>query len=588
MTETKTCQNCHNQFPIEPEDFDFYKKIDVPPPTFCPKCRLQRKMARRNERNLHKRTCDFCHADMISMYPKGSAFRVYCNVCWWSDGWDPLEYGREYDFSKPFFEQFYELSLTVPRAALYQKNAVHSPYANHSDHPRDCYFCCDTGFSENALYGKWIINCRDLMDSYGVMQSELVYELNECDKCSRSMFLLDCSECIDSAFLYDCRGCQRCFMSSNLRNKKHVFMNRQLSKEEYEKNIAEITTEDFQTLERFKKQFRQEIAERALHKFITANKIVNATGDYLFECKDVKESFHVYESEHSAYSTDAANLKDCYDAYEPAFNCERQYDCHAGNRLSYSNFCSVSYDNHHLEYSEMCHGSSFLFGCLGLRDKNYCVLNKQYAKEEYEKITADIHAQMERVPYVDNVGRAYRHGEFFPVEHSPFAYNETVAQEYYPLEKEEALRRGFAWREPESRAYRPTKKAEDTTVLDESILNEVFACAHEGTCREQCTTAFRIVPEELVLYKRMKLPVPALCPNCRYAERIAARNPLTLWHRACQCNGEGAVCKGKTVHQNVTAHFHGKNPCPNEFETSYAPERSEIVYCEACYQSEIV
>ncbi len=37
MTNQKSksvkCQNCHQEFIIEPEDFDFYEKIQVPAPT---------------------------------------------------------------------------------------------------------------------------------------------------------------------------------------------------------------------------------------------------------------------------------------------------------------------------------------------------------------------------------------------------------------------------------------------------------------------------------------------------------------------------------------------------------------------------
>jgi hypothetical protein len=33
--ETKICQNCKKNFIIEPDDFGFYEKIKVPPPTFA-------------------------------------------------------------------------------------------------------------------------------------------------------------------------------------------------------------------------------------------------------------------------------------------------------------------------------------------------------------------------------------------------------------------------------------------------------------------------------------------------------------------------------------------------------------------------
>ena len=54
---------------------------------------------------------------------------------------------------------------------------------------------------------------------------------------------------------------------------------------------------------------------------------------------------------------------------------------------------------------------------------------------------------------------------------------------------------------------------------------------------------------------------------------------MKLWHRTCMCKGTND--KGNTVD-----HGHdGK--CLNEFETPYAPDRSEIIYCEKCYQKEV-
>ena len=108
-----------------------------------------------------------------------------------------------------------------------------------------------------------------------------------------------------------------------------------------------------------------------------------------------------------------------------------------------------------------------------------------------------------------------------------------------------------------------------------------------GTCNEQCTTAFKIIKSELDFYRKMNLPLPRLCPNCRHYQRIKQRNPLKLWHRKCMCNGStSSPNNNSTIHQynNTVIHTHGNEPCPNEFETTYSPDRPEIVYCEACYQ----
>ena len=158
------------------------------------------------------------------------------------------------------------------------------------------------------------------------------------------------------------------------------------------------------------------------------------------------------------------------------------------------------------------------------------------------------------------------YGEFFPKELSPFAYNETIAQEYFPLTKEEALKKGFAWQDEEERNYKidiKTKNIPDNIKdMEDDIVNKVISCGHAGKCRHQCTEAFKIVPEEFKFYKRMNLPLPRLCPNCRHYERIGQRNPLKLWDRNCM-------------------------KCGATVKTTFAPERPEIIYCEKCYQQEV-
>src|SRR3989344_273751 len=116
--ETRACQNCKQNFTIEPDDFKFYEKMQVPPPTFCPKCRFQRRLAFLNLFNLYQRPCDLCGKNPVSDFAPGSPYKVYCAECWWSDKWDPLDYGRDYDFSRPFFEQIKELWRDVPLLGL--------------------------------------------------------------------------------------------------------------------------------------------------------------------------------------------------------------------------------------------------------------------------------------------------------------------------------------------------------------------------------------------------------------------------------------------------------------------------------------
>jgi hypothetical protein len=223
-------------------------------------------------------------------------------------------------------------------------------------------------------------------------------------------------------------------------------------------------------------------------------------------------------------------------------------------------FYSLAKETRDSDYTDWCHEVHDLFGCVSLRNKSYCILNKQYSKDDYEIL---------RTKIIEDMTKRGEYGEFFPKEIAPFAYNETVVQEFAQLTKAQALARGFRWRDPDTRDYVATVQASALldSVLDvtDTILKETISCAHAGTCNDSCTTAFRIIPSELAFYRDINLPLPRLCPNCRHAERLTYRNPFKLWHRTCMKAG-----------------------CKSEFETPYAPERPEIVYCESCFQEAVL
>ena len=174
---------------------------------------------------------------------------------------------------------------------------------------------------------------------------------------------------------------------------------------------------------------------------------------------------------------------------------------------------------------------------------------------------------MNTMPYVDKNNKIYKYGEFFPTELSIFAYNETMSQEFSPLTKEEAKEKGYQWRDADEKNYAITIKAEnipdDIKDVDDKILEEVLGCAHAGNCDHQCFEAFRITAGELQFYKKHNIPLPDKCANCRYHERFAQVPLPRLYKRICM--------KCKKV----------------EFETPYAPDRPEVVYCESCYNKEV-
>ena len=497
--EIRQCQNCKAEFTIEPDDFNFYQKIKVPAPTFCPECRMQRRTVFRNERTLYRRKCDLCNNAIIAMYPENTSFPVYCYTCWISDKWDALEYGMDFDFTKPFFEQFRRLFLTVPRIALECYQNENTTYSNYTWICKNTYLSPSTLFSENVAYSRTAYYAKDALDCSNLYNSELCYDAVIADKCSHCGYIVNSSECIDSYFLFDCIDCGNCFMSANIRHKSYVFRNQQLSKEEYKKAINKIDFGSFKIREELRREF-EDMKVRALHRFAFTRRVVNSSGNSIRDSKNAFNCFDVEKSENVRYFSQGTGIKDSMDMFGAGPGGELIYE---GVNVGYTDsrvfFSSNTYEDMiDVRYCDYCRNSQYLFGCIGVRKKQYCILNKKYSKEEYEKLIIKIIEHMNSMPYVDKNGRVYRYREFFPTELSPFAYNETIAQEYFPLTKEKAVAQGYNWRDLEERHYEITKKPEDLPdhIKDapDSIINEVISCLHGSKCHEQCTPPFRIIP----------------------------------------------------------------------------------------------
>ncbi|MFA6353854.1 MAG: hypothetical protein WCW93_02895 [Candidatus Paceibacterota bacterium] len=575
-SETKQCQNCKKNFTIEPDDFGFYEKIKVPPPTFCPECRMIRQFLFRNEKNLYKHDCMVPGHDekLISIYSPTSPMTVYDTNYWWGDKWDPISYAQEYDFSQNFFKQYHNLQEKVPRPPLVNNQAVNSEYCNFADQNKDCYLITSANRNENSFYGFGLIGNKNISDCLWCSDSELVYECIDCIKCYDLKNSQQCENCVSSAFLFDCRGCNNCLFSTHLRNKSYYVFNKQYSKEQYLEIFKDLNG-DYKKYKEMVDKFDVFKKESSMRKSANILKSVNAIGDNIFSSKNINQGFDIYNSEDSSYLEEGLKAQSCYDVcfFENTELCYESISL-IGYGYFFTMYCR---DSRNIFYCDNCHACSECFGCVSLHKKSYCILNKQYTKEEYEKLLPKIIKHMDAMPYVDAKGRIYKYGEFFPSELSPFAYNETIAQEYFPLTKKEAIARGYKWKDKEERNYAIDIKNEDIPndikYVNDSVIGKVLECAHQGKCNEQCTEAFKLIPNELIFYQKMNLPLPRLCPNCRHYQRLNQRNPLKLWHRTCMCNKQN--------------HAHGENNCDVEFETPYAPERTEIVYCEKCYQQEV-
>ena len=290
----------------------------------------------------------------------------------------------------------------------------------------------------------------------------------------------------------------------------------------------------------------------------------NCTGSYIFESKNSKDCYEIGYCEDCRYCMlmKQPKMKDCYDYTDWGFGAELIYECDVvGENVSNVKFCWYVYSNSsNMEYCALCVGCKDCFGCVGLRNKQYCILNKQYSKEEYIKMVEKIKKHMMDMPYKDKAGRIYGYGEYFPLEFSSYPYNDSFANYFFKKSKEETEAEGLTWYETEGKKYPITISYSDLPdhIKDtgEELLKEVIACS-------KCNKGYKITKLELDLSKKMNVPLARECPFCRI------RSKISMW-----------VYQMRQVERTC-----GK--CGLIFKTHRRKEDYSNVYCKQCYKQEV-
>ncbi len=552
----QACTKCKNNFTLDEDDFSFYEKMNVPPPTVCPDCRFKMRGLYRNEMTLYTgRKCSLCEKSIISMFNPKSPYTVYCNDCYRSDAWNASDYAMPYDKSRPFFEQLQELLTSVPKISTSDFPAMgeqsNSDFTNTVGGLKDCYMIFNSGPAETSYYSRGINGTVEVMDAYFGSKDEQCYETVNVHESSKIIYGTNIKGSVDCYMCEDLSGCTDCFGSVGLRNKSHFLYNQEVTKQEYDQFIEEWKG----SRKRFDEEKEKFMRHRLAYPKRENNSIksIDSVGDYLFEAKNIKYSFEIRTGEDSKYNFSNKDIKDSYGTTGYGIDSERLLECVAcGHSTHVIGSWGVD-QSMNVAYSFSCISNNHdLIGCDSLKNSSYCILNTQYTKEEYESLSEHI------VRELTNLGV---YGLMMPPELAPYAYNECIAGDNMPLTKEEAIAQGYRWEDDiQITKGKETLQSQDIpdhiNDVPESITKEILRCVG-------CERNYRITERELLFYRKMILPVPHHCFYCRHKDRIRRRGPYQFWEREC------ARC-----HKHIT--------------TTYAPDRQEIVYCETCYQREVI
>lgn len=549
--QIQMCSKCKDEFLIDENDQIFYDRIKVPIPEYCPTCRQQWRMLFRNFKTLYKRPSSKSDKMIISMYNPDTIFPVWSIDEWWKDDWDAIDYGVDLDLSKSFTYQMKELYNKVPHFAFMNTKSEDCEYSNMTLHSKNCFYVFGCVEDENCDYGHIVWYSRDCIDNLYVNKSEFCYECIDCLDSNRLLFSQECESCVDSIGLYDCRGCTNCIGCVGLRQQSYQIFNQAVSKDEYKEFLNKYPMYDEASIIYILNK-REELRKKMPSRAIFGSHNENVSGDHIYNSHNVEQSFDIKKGENIRYCYTAGNITETYDAtFNP--NIEYGYQTLASTGSANVICTHLVHDSNNVFYSDSCNNSKNLFGCFGLRNKEYCILNKQYTKGEYEKLVPEI---------IENMKKSGDWGNFFPVSMSPFCYNESIANEYMPLSKAEALEQCFTWRDN----IPSTKGLEDISYKDlpenpkeytEGLVGKIFKC-------ESCDKNYKLISREIAFYKRMNLSIPRKCFNCRHQTRMDMRNPRILNEAIC------FSCGSKTM-----------TTYPKNKHTLYK------IYCESCYKKEI-
>ncbi len=430
--QTKSCTKCSASFSITYKDLEFYKKIspkfggevfEIPSPTFCPECRQQRRLSFRNERSLYKRKSDLSGKNIISMYSPESKCPVYSQDEWWSDEWDCLDYRVDFDLNKWFFQQFWKLIQKVPHIAINLVNGENSDFSNFSQDIKNCYLCTRTAWSENIYYSYLAFNqSENCFDCFNIDKCQECYELIDSKNCFKVIKSNHCNNCTDCAFCVNCQDCTHCFGSANLINKKFVLFNEELSEGEYFKRLKKENLSDYNI-------FMNNIAYIQKHSLdfpVKSHQNINCEnclGNNISNSKNILYGFDCNEIDSGKFLNGAIYGENQYDTDFNYYgdNTFELVSCGKANTVLYS---FSAHNSSKVYYSYNIKNCNNVFWCVNLKNKQYCILNKQYTKEEYNTLVPKIIKKMKA---------DWEWWEFFPSSISPFWYNETVAQEYFPI-----------------------------------------------------------------------------------------------------------------------------------------------------------
>lgn len=416
------------------------------------------------------------------------------------------EYGElmiDIDEDASFFDQYFQFwkSISKPMQIVFFSDNENSQWSDNVFGVKNAYLSNNIGSgSENILYSVDVYPTGvNVLNSFSVWyNTSNVYQSVSVRESSNVFFSKNIMWSSDIRYSSNLIGCHFCIACDGLINQSYCIQNQHYTPEEYEKRKTDILFSLYKDPSAYDK-----LKVGIINSY-------NVTWAWLLNCNNVENGYLLkyIDVAKNVYIGDGGDgTKNCIACIDFGLQSIDMYGCALVWYNSSQCYCTTQLATcNNVYYCYDIQNSSFCLWCIGLRNKQYCIFNKQYTKEErYQKVDR-IFTKM----YNDWIL-----GDFFPGSINPFYFNDTAAYLIDPsFTKEEVTKLGYLWRDEPIKVDIPTglevvKTSELSQyewfengrwIINPDILKKVIT--------DEEWNSYRIVKMEYDFLVKYSLPLP--------------------------------------------------------------------------------
>ncbi|MFH1315042.1 MAG: hypothetical protein ABIH67_01465 [Candidatus Uhrbacteria bacterium] len=539
----RTCELTGEKWIMDEEEISWYKKFNVPPADLSPTERRRQLWGFNAGLYIWWNKHALTGAKMLSYIHPDNPIKAIPDKEWHAEDWGS-KHSAEINNEKTIFEQVRELLHRIPLPAIRLFGEVTNTIGASIISAEDSFMVFG-GVSKckRCRYGYLVESNEDVLDSYRARSCQDCFAVNQCEKMYNCSYVLNCSDCLNSSFLFDCRNCESCFCSSNLRNAKYVFYNQKFSEEEYKKKMAEIDLSCHGIFEEYHQKFHQLLEQEAVWPENFNLACQDSTGEYLRNCLRCEDCFSIGEAT-NCYKSQMSQKGSEYCAYCSGFSGTSESYFAAGvTNSARIKFSTSVADSMNLEYCHSCYNCQDCFACVGLKNKRFNILNREYSEDEYWSLVDRIKLSMlEQGSY----------GRFFPGDFSPSGF--IFASDLFFDMTEQELKyfqapvfdsaRGAVISQTDQDGQQSLEISDIPDCLVDVQPEKIIG---KPIIDRQINRQFSIQSADLAFYRKHQLPLPKKHFFSRVRELTRLSNTFTTKQESCSnCNASIQVAENPT------------------------------------------